>query len=136
MDQARQILSETAGDQPTPQLIHVMDREIEEFHLVLKSGCQIEKLRLETWERLEKAVRVNSSVAARIVWLREVARATPEAPAKPVFYFPGPPLFQTLRRKPRSRSACTSATSSSPTEIRTRPSPMPARSRSAGVNRP
>ena len=90
MDQARQILSETAGDQPTPQLIHVMDREIEEFHLVLKSGCQIEKLRLETWERLEKAVRVNSSVAARIVWLREVARATPEAPAKPVFYFPGP----------------------------------------------
>ena len=54
---------------------------IEEFHLVLKSGCQIEKLRLETWERLEKAVRVNSAVAARILWLREVARATPEAPA-------------------------------------------------------
>ena len=54
---------------------------IEEFHLVLKSGCQIEKLRLETWERLEKAVRVNSAVAARMVWLREVARATPEAPA-------------------------------------------------------
>ena len=74
MDQARQILSETAGDQPTPRLIHVMDREIEEFHLVLKSGCQIEKLRLKTWERLEKAVRVNSAVAARIVWLREVAR--------------------------------------------------------------
>ena len=54
---------------------------IEEFHRVLKSGCQIEKLRLETWERLEKAVRVNSAVAAGIVWLREVARATPEAPA-------------------------------------------------------
>ena len=54
---------------------------IQEFHRVLKSGCQIEKLRLETWERLEKAVRVNSSVAARIVWLRGVARATPEAPA-------------------------------------------------------
>jgi hypothetical protein len=54
---------------------------IEEFHLVLKSGCQIEKLRLETWERLDKAVRVNSAVAARIVLLREVARTTPEAPA-------------------------------------------------------
>jgi hypothetical protein len=54
---------------------------IEEFHLVLKSGCQVEKLRLETWERLEKAVRVNSAVAARIVLLRDVARATPEAPA-------------------------------------------------------
>jgi hypothetical protein len=30
---------------------------------------------------LEKAVRVNSAVAARIVLLRDVARATPEAPA-------------------------------------------------------
>ena len=54
---------------------------IEEFHLVLKSGCQVEKLRLDTWERLEKAVRVNSAVAARIVLLRDVARVTPAAPA-------------------------------------------------------
>lgn len=54
---------------------------IEEFHLVLKSGRQVEKLRLDTWERLEKAVRVNSAVAARIVLLRDVARATPAAPA-------------------------------------------------------
>jgi hypothetical protein len=55
--------------------------KIEEFHLVLKSGCQVETLRLETWERLEKAVRVNSAVAARIVFLRDQARTTPEAPA-------------------------------------------------------
>lgn len=55
--------------------------KIEEFHLVLKSGCQIEKLRLETWERLDKAVRVNSAVAARLVFLRDKARTTPEAPA-------------------------------------------------------
>lgn len=54
---------------------------IEEFHLVLKSGCHVEKLRLETWERLEKAVRVHSAVAARIVLLRDQARTTPEAPA-------------------------------------------------------
>jgi hypothetical protein len=54
---------------------------IEEFHLVLKSGCQVEKLRLDTWERLEKAIRVNSAVAARIVLLRDVARVTPAAPA-------------------------------------------------------
>ena len=54
---------------------------IEEVHLVLKSGCQVEALRLETWDRLEKAVRVHAAVAARIVSLRDLARETPAAPA-------------------------------------------------------
>jgi hypothetical protein len=54
---------------------------IEEMHLVLKSGCQVEDLRLKTWDALEKAVRVNAAVAARIVSLRDLARETPAAPA-------------------------------------------------------
>ena len=54
---------------------------IEEVHLVIKSGCQVESLQLETWEGLEKAVTVNAAVAARIVSLRDLARETPEAPA-------------------------------------------------------
>jgi hypothetical protein len=54
---------------------------IEEFHLVLKSGCHVEDLRLETWDGLEKAVTVNAAVAARIVTLRDLARERPEAPA-------------------------------------------------------
>src|SRR5271157_1734723 len=54
---------------------------IEEVHLVLKSGCRTEDLRLETWEGLEKAVAVDAAVAARIVSLRDLARETPEAPA-------------------------------------------------------
>jgi hypothetical protein len=37
---------------------------IEEFHLVLKSGCRMEDLRLETWDGLEKAVTGNAEVAA------------------------------------------------------------------------
>ena len=57
---------------------------IEEVHLVLKSGCQVEDLRLETWEGLEKAVTVNAAVAARIVSLRDLARETQEAPAAQV----------------------------------------------------
>lgn len=57
---------------------------IEEVHLVLKSGCKVEDLRLETWEGLEKAVTVNAAVAARIVSLRDLARETPEAPASQV----------------------------------------------------
>ena len=57
---------------------------IEEFHLVLKSGCHVEDLRLETWDGLEKAVTVNAAVAARIVTLRDLARERPEAPASEV----------------------------------------------------
>ena len=54
---------------------------IEEIHLVLKSGCKVEDLRLQSWGRLEKALRVNASVAARIVMLRDLARETPQTPA-------------------------------------------------------
>jgi hypothetical protein len=57
---------------------------IEEVHLLLKSGCRVEDLRLETWEGLEKAVTVNAAVAARIVSLRDLAREAPEAPASQV----------------------------------------------------
>lgn len=54
---------------------------IEEFHLTLKSGCRVEALRLERWERLTKAVVLYSMVAARVVSLRDRSRAEPEAPA-------------------------------------------------------
>jgi hypothetical protein len=57
---------------------------IEEMHLTLKSGCKVEDLRLKTWDGLEKAVTVNAAVAARIVSLRDLARETPEAPARQV----------------------------------------------------
>jgi Transposase DNA-binding/Transposase Tn5 dimerisation domain len=57
---------------------------IEEVHLVLKSGCKVEALRLATWDGLEKAVTVKAAVAARIVSLRDLARETPEAPARQV----------------------------------------------------
>jgi hypothetical protein len=54
---------------------------IEEFHLTLKSGCRIENLRLETWERLTKAIVLYSVVAARVVSLRDRSRTEPDAPA-------------------------------------------------------
>ena len=53
---------------------------IEDFHLTLKSGCQIEKLELEDASRLIKAATVYSAVAARIVTLRDLARVEPNAP--------------------------------------------------------
>jgi Transposase DNA-binding/Transposase Tn5 dimerisation domain len=53
---------------------------IEDFHLTLKSGCQIEDLRLETADRLIKALVLYSAVALRIVALRDLARQQPTDP--------------------------------------------------------
>jgi hypothetical protein len=58
---------------------------IERYHFVLKSGCQIEKLQLETAERLRRALVVYSVVAWRLLWLTYEARAHPDAPASAVF---------------------------------------------------
>jgi hypothetical protein len=55
---------------------------VEDFHLTLKSGCQIEDLRLETAERLIKAICLYSAVALRIVALRNLARQQPDAPCE------------------------------------------------------
>ena len=54
---------------------------IEAYHLTLKSGCRIEGLRLEKWDSLEKAAVMYTSVAARIVALRDRAAQEPDAPA-------------------------------------------------------
>lgn len=53
---------------------------IERYHYILKSGCQIEELQLETQERLQKAIAVYSIVAWRILWLTYQARDTPDSP--------------------------------------------------------
>ena len=51
---------------------------IEDFHLVLKSGCQVERLELETAERLQKALVTYSGIAVRILALRDLARQEPQ----------------------------------------------------------
>lgn len=53
---------------------------IERFHYVLKSGCQLERLQLQTAARMERALATLSIVAWRLLWAIEQARATPEAP--------------------------------------------------------
>jgi len=49
--------------------------------LTLKSGCRLEALRLESWDRLAKAIVLYPSVAARIVAVRDRAQQEPNAPA-------------------------------------------------------
>jgi hypothetical protein len=53
---------------------------VEEFHLVLKSGCKIEKTQLKTAERIETWLSLLSAVAVRVLQLAYLARTDPEAP--------------------------------------------------------
>ena len=53
---------------------------IERYHYVLKSGCGIENLQLETAERIKKALATYAIVAWRLLWLTYQARHNPELP--------------------------------------------------------
>lgn len=48
--------------------------KVERYHYVLKSGCGIERLQLETADRLERALALYSFVAWRLLWLTYQAR--------------------------------------------------------------
>ena len=50
---------------------------IERYHYVLKSGCGVEKLQLETAERIKKALATYAIVAWRLLWLTYHSRENP-----------------------------------------------------------
>lgn len=53
---------------------------IERYHYVLKSGCGVEQLQLETAAGLERALATYSIVAWRLLWLTYEVRLRPETP--------------------------------------------------------
>jgi Transposase DNA-binding/Transposase Tn5 dimerisation domain len=53
---------------------------IERLHFVLKSGCRIEALQLETAARLQRALATYLIVAWQLLWLTYQARQVPEQP--------------------------------------------------------
>ncbi len=53
---------------------------IERYHYVLKSGCHVEDLQLETRARLERAIAVYRVVAWRLLWLTYWSRQRPDDP--------------------------------------------------------
>jgi hypothetical protein len=53
---------------------------IERYHFVLKSGCQVEELYLQTPDRLLRALAIYAVVAWRVLWLTYEARQTPDQP--------------------------------------------------------
>jgi hypothetical protein len=59
--------------------------QIEIFFRVLKSGCRVEALQLETRERLEPALALYMIIAWRVLHLTMLGRECPEMPCDPVF---------------------------------------------------
>jgi len=58
---------------------------IEDWHRVLKSGCNIDDLAHETAERLRRAIAINLVIAWRIMLMTLLGRETPELPAEILF---------------------------------------------------
>jgi hypothetical protein len=52
--------------------------KIERYHYVLKSGCNVEELQLETRSRLENALAIYSIIAWRLLWITYQSRETPD----------------------------------------------------------
>lgn len=52
--------------------------QIECFHKVLKSGCAVERSRLQYADRLKKYLTLSSVIAWRLYWMSRVSRADPE----------------------------------------------------------
>lgn len=57
---------------------------IEEFFKALKTGCEIEKLQLESYDALVNALAVFIPIAWRALQMRSLARTEPDAPARAV----------------------------------------------------
>ena len=57
---------------------------VERYHYVLKSGCRVERLQLETAKRLQRALATYAVVAWRLLWLTYEARRHPEASCEAV----------------------------------------------------
>jgi hypothetical protein len=70
--------------------------KLETYHKVLKSGCQAERARLRTAERLTNLLAVLCVVGWRGFWLTMVNRATPDATADSVLTKPEIELLDRL----------------------------------------
>lgn len=57
------------------------DHNIEVYHRILKSGCRVERCRLQVADRLCRYITLMSIVAWRLFWMTHLKRTDPQAPA-------------------------------------------------------
>jgi len=76
--------------------------KVERYHYVLKSGCGIEKLQLESAERIDRALAMYNVVAWRLLYMTYIARLAPDLPCTAVLEEEEwKTLFVVGSRKPR-----------------------------------
>lgn len=78
---------------------------IERFHYVLKSGCGMEKLQLESADRLERALALYSILAWRLLALTYRARSDPHASASEVLEEAEWKTLVLMRRRGKAKPA-------------------------------
>jgi hypothetical protein len=59
--------------------------DIEMFFKVLKSGCAVQELQLETVDRLKIAISLSLIIAHRVLMMSKLGRDTPELPCDVIF---------------------------------------------------
>ena len=72
--------------------------KIETFHKILKSGCNAEKAKLRTADRLTNLLAIYCIVGWRVFWLTMVQRSSESAPAETVFTDTEIAILRKLRR--------------------------------------
>ena len=72
---------------------------IERFHFALKSGCQFEKLQLDSFETLEKAMSFYSIIAWRLLHVTYLARVSPQLTREEVISDTEKMVLERLYRK-------------------------------------
>lgn len=73
---------------------------IERFHYVLKSGCQFERLQMDTLASLEKALSIYSIVAWRLLYLLYLSRVQPMTPAEEAISSREREILEQMQTKP------------------------------------
>lgn len=58
---------------------------VERYHYILKEGCRIEKLQMESVENLKRAIALYSIVAWRLMYITYIARIYPDQPCTIAF---------------------------------------------------
>jgi hypothetical protein len=84
---------------------------IETYHKVLKSGCQAERLKLRTADRLTNLLAVFCIIGWRVFWLTMSNRVSPDAPAEAVLTSTE---IQLLDQLEASTTACRAAPAPKP----------------------
>jgi hypothetical protein len=78
---------DVSNPEQAQQILHwyCLRWRIEDWHRVLKSGCNIEKLQHKTAERLKRTIAINLVIAWRIMLLTLLGRQCPELAAEVLF---------------------------------------------------